>query len=135
MAAALLMTFSCNKYVMDGADYKTLTISYGTSGNSIPSFAHEGGMFTSVVVVNQGGVNRDVNWVVSVDNAPDWVSVQAMEIDTEYVGTYGGDDREVTHKGVSIIVEENNSGAKRTAVVRYTVADGSSISTVISQAK
>ncbi|MCQ2116375.1 MAG: hypothetical protein MJZ07_09260 [Bacteroidales bacterium] len=138
LSLVLLSAFvlvSCNKYEMGGADTKTLTLSYGTEGNVLPNFSHDGGFLAYPVVVNQGGINRDVEWTVSVDNNPSWITVDYLEQSTEFVGTYGGDDRTVMHKGVTISVDENTSGAKRTAVIRYTVADGSSICTIVTQSK
>ena len=134
-ALALLCLGSCNKYNLDGADLKTLTISYGTDGNSLPAISASGELLTKVVVVNQGGVNRDIDWEVSVDNNPSWISVEKTSVTTQFTGTYAGDDVDVEHKAVNIDVQANDTGAKRTAVIRFTVADGSSISTVLTQNK
>lgn len=134
-ALSILAISSCTKYEMGGADTKTLSISFDRDGNSIAVFPAAGGFRTYSVVVNQGSVNRDIDWTVSVDNAPEWVTVDCTTVDSEFNGTYGGDDKTVTHKGISLIVDANESGAKRTAVLRFTVADGSSITATINQNK
>lgn len=134
-ALSCLAISSCNKYEMGGADTKTLTISFDRDGNTIAAFPAEGGFRTYSVVVNQGSVNRDIDWTVTVDNDPDWVIVDNTTVETDFVGTYGGDDKTVTHKGISLIVDANATGAKRTAVLRFTVADGSSITATINQNK
>lgn len=137
IAAAALMSFSsCQKEDwMGGADYKTLTISYDLDGNKLDPFPAGGSSITKAVVVSQGAVNRDIDWTVSVDNNPDWVSVEKTTVTTHFTGTYDGDDRDVEHKAVTITVNANNTGAKRSAVIRFTVADGSSISTTLTQNK
>lgn len=135
-AAALLCFCSCQKDEwMDGADLKTLTISYGLDGNRLDPVPASGSTITKAVVVSQGAVNRDIDWTVSVDNEPEWVSVEKTTTTTQFIGTYAGDDRDVEHKAVIITVKANTSGAKRTAVIRFTVADGSSISTTLTQNK
>ncbi len=126
---------SCDKVNLDGADLKTLTISFDTDGNTLSSFPSIGDVVTKAVVINQGSVNHNVNWTVSVDNDPDWVSVMKTTKISHYVGTYGGDDRDVELQAVTITVDPNTTGAKRVAVLRFTVADGSSISTQLTQSK
>jgi hypothetical protein len=138
MAAAALACASlasCDKVNTDGADYKTLTITYGTDGNVLPTASADGAMITKAVVINQGGKYRDIDWTVSVDNDADWVTVSQTTVRTQYVGTYDGDDRVVIHKGVDIFVSPNETGEKRSAVIRFTVKDGSSIATVLNQSK
>ena len=135
-AAAILSFSSCHKDDWkQGADLKTLTISYDLAGNSLDAFPATGSTITKAVVVSQGAINRDIDWTVSVDNAPDWVSVEKTTMTTHFTGTYDGDDRDVEHKAVTITVKANATGAKRTAVIRFTVADGSSISTILTQNK
>ncbi|MCQ2139719.1 MAG: hypothetical protein MJZ09_05040 [Bacteroidales bacterium] len=136
IAASLVFTLtSCEKVEMGGADLKTLSLSYDLDGNTLPTIPSEGQVITKAVVINQGGVNRDVEWEVSVDNAPSWVKVEKTTVQNHFNGTYGGDDCDITLKGVTITVDANDSGAKRSAVIRYTVADGSSISTMLTQSK
>ena len=84
---------------------------------------------------NQGGIKRDVDWTVAVDNEADWLAVEKTTVTTQFTGTYGGDDREVLHKAITITVAPNTTDAKRSAVIRFTVADGSTISTMVNQSK
>lgn len=134
-ALAVISAASCQKYEMEGADYKSLSMSYDLDGNTLAVFPAAGKTVTKAVCINQGSIYRDIDWTVSVDNAPEWVSVEKTTVMTQFTGTYGGDDCEVEHKAVTITVKANETGAKRTAVIRFTVADGSSISTVLTQNK
>lgn len=134
--AGVLLLSSCQKNDwLGGADTTTLSMSYDLDGNTLPVIPAAGKTFTKAVVINQGSVNRDIDWTVTVDNEPSWVSVSKTTVETEFTGTYGGDDRTVQHKAVEIKVDPNDSGAKRSCVIRFTVADGSSISTVLTQSK
>ncbi len=114
---------------------KTLSMSYDLDGNVLPTVGAEGATITKAVVINQGSVNRDVDWTVSIDNAPTWVRVEKVTVINHFTGTYGGDDRDVELKGVKITVDPNTTGVKRAAVLRYVVEDGSSISTTLTQSK
>ena len=110
-------------------------ITYDLDGNMLDPVPASGTTITKAVVVSQGSINRDIDWTVSVDNTPDWVSVEKTTKTTHFTGTYDGDDRDIEHKAVTINVKANTTGAKRTAVIRFTVADGSSISTTLTQNK
>ena len=137
-AALALVCFSaasCQKVNLDGADTKTLTISYDLDGNSIANFSAAGEEVIKAVVINQGGFKRDIDWTVAVDNAPDWIAVEKTTVTTKFTGTYGGDDADVIPKAVKITVQPNTSGVKRNDVIRFTVADGGSISTTVTQNK
>lgn len=134
--SAVFCLSSCNKDSWkDGADLTYLSISYDNDGNSLPVFPKEGKAITRAVAINQGSINRDIDWTVTVDNEPAWITVEKTTVTSNFVGTYGGDDREIENKGVIITVDANDTGNKRTAVIRFTVADGSSISTVVTQNK
>jgi len=126
---------SCQKYDLSGADIKTLTLTYDTEGNYLPAFSGQGSSVTKAVVINQGSVYRDIDWTVSVDGDPGWLHVEKTKVVTQFTGTYAGDNCEVEHKAVLITVDLNPTGAKRQAVIRFTVADGSSISTLVTQTK
>lgn len=134
-ASLIFSLCSCEKVEMGGADTKSLTISYDLDGNALPTFSAAASSITKAVVINQGGVKRDVDWEVAVDNNPSWVRVEKATVTNHFTGTYGGDDRDIELKGVVISVDANATGAKRTAVIRFTVADGSSISTPLTQSK
>lgn len=135
-AAAVLSFSSCHKIEWEGgADLTTLSLSYDKDGNTLPAISAAGRTIERAVVINQGSIHHNVEWTVSVDNEPNWVSVEKIVVESSFSGTYEGDDRVVTLNGVKITVKPNGTGAKRTAVIRFTVQDGSSISTLLTQTK
>ena len=135
VSLCMLLPLSCSKTETEGADLWTLSLSYDTDGNTLPTFSSEGGEIEKSVVINQGGVKRDLDWTVSVDNAPSWISVTKTRITRTFKGTYGGDDATVTFKALKINVSKNDTGLKRVAVIRFRVADGGTVSTLVNQSK
>lgn len=130
VAAALLALAACNKdEYPEGADLTSLRVALTPDPGTIPA---AGKTFEAVVIVAQGP-NTSVEWTASVDFEPDWVTLSEKEISSDFVGTYGGDDRTVTQKGISVTVSPNTSGIKRTATLRFTTKDGGSISYVLNQ--
>lgn len=120
-AALCLGLVSCNKdLIPDGADTTTVRVSVTPDPGTIPA---AGGSFEAVVVVNQG-LDLDVDWTVSVDGNPDWVSVSTKKITTHFVGTYAGDDQDVEQNGIACTVSANLTGKKRVAVIRFTTSNG-----------
>ena len=134
IAAALLIAgaFSCTKDTLPaGADTSSLRISLTPAPGTIDA---AGKTFKSMVVVHQGP-SLDVKWTASVDLDPDWISVQEVTVDGSFTGTYAGDDTTYSHPGISVVVKANTTGAKRSANLRFSVADGGSIIYTITQSK
>lgn len=130
VAAALLALAACNKDAYpDGADLSSLRIALTPDPGTISA---SGKTFEAVVIVAQGP-RTSVEWSASVDFEPDWITLSEKEISTEFVGTYGGDDRTLTQKGISVTVSPNTSGVKRSATLRFTTKDGGSISYTLNQ--
>ena len=120
-AALCLGLVSCNKnLVPDGADTTTVRVSVTPDPGTIPA---AGSSFEAVVVVNQG-LDVNVDWTVSVDGNPDWVSVSTKKIATHFTGTYAGDDKDVEQNGIACTVSANTTGKKRSAVIRFTTKNG-----------
>lgn len=94
----------------------------------------EGCYFQSSVVVAQGK-DFDVDWTVSVDHNPYWIVVKKINIDEEFTGTYKDDDRIVTKSGIGVSVAPNSTGNKRTAYLRFTTGDGSSVVYKLTQSR
>ncbi len=116
---------------LDAADTTTLRVSLTPEpGMIVPG----GTTFTAAVVVNQG-LEFEVPWTVSVDHNPSWITVETTTLDKTFTGTYGGDDATYQVKGIKVTVAPNTTGAKRTANLRFTVADNSSIIYTINQAQ
>lgn len=129
-AALCLSAVSCDKnLVPDGADTNSVRMSLTPEPGNIPV---SGGGFEAVVIVHQG-LNLNVDWTVSVDGDPAWVSVSTKDITTHFTGTYAGDDADVVQKGIDCTVAANLSGKKRSAVLRFTVANGASVTYTINQ--
>ena len=123
---------ACNKDLNMGvADTTSLRVSLTPVPGTIPT---EGGSFTSAVVVNQG-MEFEVSWTVSVDFNPSWVSVENTTLDKTFTGTYAGDTATYTVKGIKVTIAPNTTGLKRTANLRFTVADNSSIIYTIEQSR
>lgn len=135
IALCAFLPLSCSKTDTEGADLSTLSLSYDKDGNTLPSFDAAGGEIEKSVVINQGGVKRDIDWTVSVDNAPSWISVTKTSVTRKFTGTYGGDEVTVTLRALKINVSPNTTGAKRVAVIRFKIADGGTISTLVNQNK
>lgn len=126
------MLTGCEKDLnMGAADTTSLRVALSPEPGTIPA---EGTTFTSAVVVNQGQ-NFEVPWTVSVDNNPSWVSVESTTVERTFEGTYGGDDATYTVAAVKVTVSANATGVKRTANLRFTVSDNSSVSYTITQAQ
>ena len=133
LAAVLCLgLFSCTKDggFPDGADLTSLRISLTPDPGTIPVTGAE---FEAAVVVHQGP-NLDVPWQVSVDGDPSWVTVSKIRYKSQFTGTYSGDDVEVEKDGIACAVLPNSTGKKRSANIRFTVADGRSIIRTINQA-
>lgn len=130
LAVLCLGAVSCNKDIIpEGADTTTVRAALSPDPGSIPA---AGASFEAVAIVNEG-LYMNVDWVVSVDNEPDWVRVNKVTLKTNFVGTYGGDDREVEQPGISCTVSPNTTGKKRTAVLRFTTNDGRSDVYILTQ--
>lgn len=123
---------SCEKDPNFGAaDTTSLRVSLTPAPGTIVA---SGETFTSAVVVNQG-MEFEVPWTVSVDHNPSWVSVETTTLDKTFTGTYGGDTATYQVKGIKVTVSPNTTGAKRTANLRFTVSDNSSVIYTINQAQ
>lgn len=126
------MAVSCEKDPNYGAaDTTTLRVSLTPVPGTISA---DGGSFTAAVVVNQG-LEFEVPWTVSVDFNPSWISVENTTLDKTFTGTYPGDTATYTVKGIKVTVAANTTGAKRTANLRFSVADNSSIVYTIEQSR
>jgi|BioPla2DNA2_1021312.scaffolds.fasta_scaffold03957_7 hypothetical protein len=126
------MAVACDKDLnMDGADTTSLRVSVTPAPGTIPA---AGTSFTAAVIVNQGQ-KFEVPWTVSVDNNPSWITVETTTLDRTFTGTYGGDDASYTVAGIKVTVSPNETGAKRMANLRFTVADNSSVIYTINQAQ
>ena len=130
---ALVAISACNKeeYIPAKADLTSLRLSLTPDPGTIPA---TGRTFESAVVVARG-IESSVDWNVSVDFAPDWVTVTKQSMTGSFTGTYGGDDRETSLQGIQVTVAPNETGARRTAFIRFTIADGGSISYTLTQTK
>lgn len=130
--AALLSVASCSKEEWpDGADLNSLRVALSPNPGTIPA---AGKTFEAVVTVARG-TDTSVSWDAEVDFAPDWISISEITIDKDFTGTFDGDDTTVSQKGLKVIVNANGTGKKRTASIRFTVKDGSSVSYTLTQAK
>ena len=85
-----------------------------------------------MVIVHQG-LSLNVDWTVSVDGDPAWISVSPKDVTTHFTGTYAGDDMDMVQKGIDCTVAANLTGKKRSANLRFTVANGTSIIYTITQ--
>lgn len=130
----LLLTLglaACQEKMPEGADLKTLRVAL-TPAPEV--FSNLGGVVACAAIVHEGpSLNQE--WTVSVDNNPDWITVEKIDYDSSFSGTYEGDDKVVTVPGVRISVEANTSSVKRTAYLRFSVADGGSITYPVTQSK
>ena len=123
---------SCEKDVnLGAADTTSLRVSLTPAPGMIVA---AGETFTAAVVVNQG-MEFEVPWTVSVDHNPSWIKVEKTTLDKTFTGTYGGDEASYTVDGIKVTVSANDTGAKRMANLRFTVADNSSIIYTINQAQ
>ena len=126
------MAVACEKNLnMDGADTTSLRVSLTPAPGMIVA---AGETFTAAVVVNQG-MEFEVPWTVSVDHNPSWIKVEKTTLDKTFTGTYGGDEASYTVDGIKVTGSANDTGAKRMANLRFTVADNSSIIYTINQAQ
>ena len=125
------MAVACDKDLnMDGADTTSLRVSV-TPAPGIISAA--GTSFTAAVIVNQGQK-------LKFPGRCPWTTIRhglrlRRQHWTEPYGTYGGDDASYTVAGIKVTVSPNNTGAKRMANLRFTVADNSSVIYTINQAQ
>lgn len=132
VALACLGMVSCNENILpDGADTNSVRLSVSPEPGTIPA---AGADFEAVVIVHQG-VSLNVDWTVSVDGEPAWLSVSTKQITTSFTGTYAGDDTEVVQNGIVCTVAPNLTGKKRSATLRFTVANGASAVYTINQSK
>lgn len=132
VALACLGMVSCNENILpDGADTNSVRLSVSPEPGTIPA---AGADFEAVVIVHQG-VSLNVDWTVSVDGEPAWLSVSTKQITTSFIGTYAGDDTEVVQNGIACTVAPNLTGKKRSATLRFTVANGASAVYTINQSK
>lgn len=132
VAIALLSFFSCSKNsIPAGADTKSLRVSVTPAPGTIEA---EGRTFESMVVVHQGP-SLDVKWSASVDFEPEWIQVKTVTVNGMFTGTYEGDDVAYEHPGIEVTVQPNTTGQKRSANIRFTVADGGSVIYTITQSK
>lgn len=129
LSAACL--FSCTEKMPEGADTSSLRVALSPAPEV---FSAEYNVFSCAAVVCCGA-EINVPWTVSVDNNPDWITVEEIDYDGMFTGTYADDDRQTSHKGVRITLEQNGTEARRTAFVRFTLEDGSSVSYSIVQNK
>lgn len=123
--------FSCSEKMPEGADMSTLRVALTPAPGL---FNAEHNVHSCAVVVCRGA-EINVPWTVSVDNNPDWISVEEITYESSFSGTYEGDDRELSQKGVKITLEANQTDVKRTAYLRFTLSDGSSVSYAVVQNK
>lgn len=128
---SLVCLFSCAEKLPEGADTSSLRVAL-TPAPEV--FSGEYTVFSCAAVVCRGA-DINVPWTVSVDNNPDWISVEEITYEGAFTGTYDGDDRNTSNRGVKITVEENDSDSRRTAFMRFTLKDGSSVSYTIVQNK
>lgn len=132
VALACLGMVSCNENILpDGADTNSVRLSVSPEPGTIPA---AGADFEAVVIVHQG-VSLNVDWTVSVDGEPAWLSVSTKQITTSFTGTYAGDDTEVVQNGILCTVAPNLTGKRRSATLRFTVANGASAVYTINQSK
>lgn len=127
----ILSVASCSDEMPSGADLSSLRVALTPEPGVIPA---DGAVAACAVTVHEGA-NLGVDWDVSVDFAPEWVKVEKIDYDTEYSGVYEGDDRQLSVPGIRITVDENLSGVKRNAYLRFFVKDGGSVTYQISQSK
>ena len=126
------MAVACEKDLnLGAADTTSLRVSLTPAPGTIVA---GGDSFTAAVVVNQG-MQFEVPWTVSVDHNPSWISVETTTLDKTFTGTYGGDEATYQVKGIKVTVAPNTTGAKRSANLRFTVSDNSSIIYTINQAQ
>ncbi len=133
IAFTALLSFgmlSCSKEEFpEGADLASVRAAMTPEPAAIPA---AGGSFEAAVVVNQGP-SLNVPWELSVDGNPNWITASKIRYKSQFTGTYSGDDVEVEHDGVSCTVSANTTGKKRTANLRFTVADGRSVIYTVTQ--
>lgn len=134
-AALLILCFAglfcaCTKENTEGMDTTTLRISVTPEPGLIPA---AGLNFVSGVVVNKG-MEFEVPWEVSVDFNPSWIHVTKTTKTSHYVGTYAGDDADYEVAAIDVTVDPNDTGAKRTANLRFKTDAASSIVYTINQA-
>ncbi len=121
---------SCQENVIpDGADTNSVRLSVSPDPGAVPA---AGADFDAVVIVHQG-ISLNVDWTVSVDGEPAWISVTPKQITTSFTGTYAGDDVDVVQNGIGCTVAPNLTGKKRSATLRFTVANGASAVYTITQ--
>ena len=129
---ALLAAAACQKEGWpEGADLSSLRMALTPDPGVIPAAGIAD--FETVVIVARGP-ETSIPWEVSVDFAPDWLSLEKVTVKGQFVGTWDGDDRETLQDGIKLNVRAN-TGAKRTAILRFTISDGSSITYTLTQAK
>ena len=132
-AALVFLPLSCaQEDIPDGADVTTLRIGMTPEIGTIPA---AGITDKEYAVVVARGKDLNLDWTATVDFAPDWVTLTQVVVTGTFVGTYNGDDRETSQAGIKLTVTPNTTGAKRTAIIRFTLKDGSSIPYTLVQSR
>ena len=79
--------------------------------------------FISVVTVIQGSDINKLSWDCSLEDPKSCAEVMKTDVKSEFKGTYEGDSREVTEKGIELKVKANPE-YKRTFTLVLKAADG-----------
>lgn len=79
--------------------------------------------YRGIVTIVRGDKTNDISWDMALDDPKKCADVRIADIDEEFIGTYEGDSRTVTGKGVEVRMEAN-PGYKRTFTMTILAADG-----------
>lgn len=79
--------------------------------------------FTAVVTVFQGSKVNDLTWDCTLENSVAYAEVAKTDIQTEFTGTFEGDSKTVTEKGIELKVKANPE-YRRSFTLVLTASDG-----------
>ena len=88
--------------------------------------------FRAAVTIVQGNRTNAIGWDFKLDDPKNCADVKIADVTEEFKGTYEGDTRDVTEKGLEIKVTANPE-YRRTFTVTVTAADGTSKAFVFTQ--
>lgn len=88
--------------------------------------------YRGIVTIVQGDKTNDLSWDVALDDPKKCADVKIADIDEEFIGTYEGDSRTVTGKGVEVRMKANPE-YKRSFILTIKASDGTEKSFTFTQ--
>lgn len=79
--------------------------------------------YVAAVTIVQGDRTNAIGWTAEAAGRPSWVNVSETVVASEFDGTYEGDSREISQKGIEVSVSPNTE-YRRSFVVEIAAEDG-----------